>query len=354
MKTYKRGISLIVLVITVIVLAILATTVIISLSNTNIIGEASDAVKKTNLQTYQEQADLAYVDWVLANKGQTLTNVDELKNHGFDASTLIGNYRAIIVNGVPKVLMVDVWDGVSVDTEFEGEGTEANPYKISSAAELAGLSSIMLTQPIYDLNCELTISIDLNNKSWTPIKEFFGNFDGNNNAIYNINVSNATRAGLFGYCAGVENLILIDGRVSGRLAGSIAGYVGLVSNCVNYGVEVTGTSVAGGIVGTTDVGTATDCINYGSVTAPVASGIAQVYVQSIGEPIDGIMLTGFARNCVNYGNVHGSNFVSGIAVPGYVDLNHDYEFYIYPWRLELFAPGSVNYGTVTGGSITDE
>ena len=70
MKTYKRGISLIVLVVTVIVLAILATTVIISLSNTNIIGQASDTVNEANLATYREQAALAYAGWKMDNKCQ--------------------------------------------------------------------------------------------------------------------------------------------------------------------------------------------------------------------------------------------------------------------------------------------
>ena len=32
------------------------------------------------------------------------------------------------------------WDGTTIDTEWEGTGTETDPYLISSAAELAGLS----------------------------------------------------------------------------------------------------------------------------------------------------------------------------------------------------------------------
>ena len=55
-KTKKlKGISLIVLVITILVLSILAATVIISLSNTNIISEANKAVLKSNIQSLQDR-----------------------------------------------------------------------------------------------------------------------------------------------------------------------------------------------------------------------------------------------------------------------------------------------------------
>ena len=55
-KTKKlKGISLIVLVITIFVLSILAATVIISLSNTNIISGANKAVLKSNIQSLQDR-----------------------------------------------------------------------------------------------------------------------------------------------------------------------------------------------------------------------------------------------------------------------------------------------------------
>ena len=69
MKTYKKGISLIVLVITVIVLAILATTVIVSLSNTNIITKADEAVIKTRFKSMQEQLALYVTDQYATTKG---------------------------------------------------------------------------------------------------------------------------------------------------------------------------------------------------------------------------------------------------------------------------------------------
>jgi len=58
MKTYKRGISLIVLVITIIILAILASVVIINLSNTNIIAESGNTVFKSDMSNYKSAYSL--------------------------------------------------------------------------------------------------------------------------------------------------------------------------------------------------------------------------------------------------------------------------------------------------------
>jgi len=72
MKTYKNGISLIVLVITVIILAILATTVIITLSNTNIIEQANNTIKATNVKNKMDIANLYLADYYLAKHKGTL------------------------------------------------------------------------------------------------------------------------------------------------------------------------------------------------------------------------------------------------------------------------------------------
>ncbi len=61
----KNAISLIVLVITIIVLSILATTVILTLSNTNIITQANDTVKKTEIQQIEEAKTLMLSDGIM-------------------------------------------------------------------------------------------------------------------------------------------------------------------------------------------------------------------------------------------------------------------------------------------------
>ena len=127
---------------------------------------------------------------------------------------------------------VSVWDGTTVDTVWAGSGTEADPYLISSAAELAGLSekvwesinnvtgvsdeSIPMNAPtdategalshynVYNNTYfKLTSDIDLDNKEWKPIgregARFNGIIDGNAHVVKNVKVTLLyTGVGFFG------------------------------------------------------------------------------------------------------------------------------------------------------------
>ena len=64
----KKGISLIVLVITIIVMIILAASVVITLSNTGVINRASEAVDATNQSQVQDLAALIWADAYMDNK----------------------------------------------------------------------------------------------------------------------------------------------------------------------------------------------------------------------------------------------------------------------------------------------
>ncbi len=71
----KQGISLIVLVITIIVMIILAASVVITLSNTGVINRASQAVDLTNEAQVQDMAALVWADAYMDNKrGTELVN----------------------------------------------------------------------------------------------------------------------------------------------------------------------------------------------------------------------------------------------------------------------------------------
>ena len=69
----KNAISLIVLVITIIVMSILAATIIITLSNTNIIDQAKDAVEKTEAQQIEEMKVLMLADGMLGKNPEPQT-----------------------------------------------------------------------------------------------------------------------------------------------------------------------------------------------------------------------------------------------------------------------------------------
>ena len=78
----KKGISLIVLVITIIVMIILATAIILALDASGIIGKAHEAKTKTNESALLEVATLLSAEWDLESK---LGNITE------DAETYISN-----------------------------------------------------------------------------------------------------------------------------------------------------------------------------------------------------------------------------------------------------------------------
>ena len=61
----KGGISLIVLVITIIVMIILATAIILSLSNSGIIGQANKAKTDTDISNAKDLVAMAHADWML-------------------------------------------------------------------------------------------------------------------------------------------------------------------------------------------------------------------------------------------------------------------------------------------------
>ncbi len=86
MKKQKLGISLIVLVITIIVMIILAASVVITLSNAGIINKASDAVDLTNKNEVQNLANLIWADEYMSGKRGTelqeavLSKLDKYKD----------------------------------------------------------------------------------------------------------------------------------------------------------------------------------------------------------------------------------------------------------------------------------
>ena len=242
-----------------------------------------------------------------------------------------------------------------------GNGLVYNPYKISSAAELAWFRDYV-NGTIVDENekdgtphpsasATLTENIDLsefchaadaskkiNELSWTPIGKYYGTFDGNGKTIRNLYI-NATSptAGFFGYLGGgsiknitfdnakvkstgyctgilagdasscmIENIkTLVSCSVEGnRLTGGIVGRAkGNISNCENH-AAVDGTNFVGGIVGSNDGSdnSITSCANYGAVTGTESS---------VGG-IVGYFPFGTIQNCANFGDVTGADIVGNL------------------------------------------
>lgn len=93
----KKGISLIVLVITIIVMIIIAGAIIISLNSTNVINRADQAVVATDVSTMNDQLNMAYVDLKLedaykAKNDFTASTAVTVNSKSYD--TIVAYYEA--------------------------------------------------------------------------------------------------------------------------------------------------------------------------------------------------------------------------------------------------------------------
>lgn len=237
---------------------------------------------------------------------------------------------------------------------FVGEGTSENPYKISSATQLAKLAELFNKidfnedniNYIYDKFYRITADIDLSRynasntgfnggKGWVPISINMGNninIDGNKHKITGlyINDSSLDYTGLFGYVEEgmVKNLSIINAKVTGnKYVGGLAGSLenGSVENCYSSGV-ITGTNIVGGVVGSskssmtncysTSAVRGNDCV--GGVAGSSGNSMTNCYstgaIIGKGGSIGGVVGSSCSSmtNCYSIGAVSGTTDVGGV------------------------------------------
>ena len=155
---------------------------------------------------------------------------------------------AVILTAAPAAFAQEgsggsVWDGIARDYDWEGEGTQENPYLIKSAAELAGMERGYTSGQRYYFRLET--DIDLDNHNWTPIGRnrntnnlLSGEFDGNGHVIKNLSITapdvgSYKSVGLFGTVnqvvfknLGIENvkIVLLPDITANTHAGALIGY----------------------------------------------------------------------------------------------------------------------------------
>ncbi len=101
----KNAISLIVLVITIIVMAILAAAIIITLSNTNIISEANSAVQSNDMSKIKEKVMILKAEEMFTKDGGAKKILNELKSSGLieNMEVLDGDYLKVPQNKLDKI-----------------------------------------------------------------------------------------------------------------------------------------------------------------------------------------------------------------------------------------------------------
>jgi hypothetical protein len=251
-----------------------------------------------------------------------------------------------IVAILTTVALVFGQAGLSLPSVYADTGdTLFKPPEVNGIVEVsnpAQLAYISLNQAQYlQKNIKLMNNINLGGYLWTPIANFAGTFDGNNNEISNLNVSKSvfvvgydTASGMFARTSQfsrIINLTLINFNVTGTAAymGTLAGINnGEIKNVGIIGgvVQQTGTTFAmvGGLVGNNDgfihnsfstcnvsassgdvgglVGLNVSGMNHSNISNAYATGAVKGNTSSSVGGVDGLS-TGGAGVYASYWNV---------------------------------------------------
>ena len=219
-----------------------------------------------------------------------------------------------------------------------GTGTEADPYLIENASQLAAFRDAVNAGDDYDGKyVALGADIDLESAEWTPIgvgmrkssgiaegsTPFAGTFDGAGHVISGLKIASTQGVdfaiGLFGILNGatVKNLTVTDAEVTvpqSELAGILCGMMAndATASGVSVSGSVSGKAGVGGIAGRMTLsGTIENCENSASVAAADGVGNAGGIVGAAyyTTPTGRMAITG----CRNSGSISGTDCIGGIA-----------------------------------------
>ncbi len=201
-----------------------------------------------------------------------------------------------------------------------GTGVSGSPYQITDVYGLQGVGSTGMLSNCYTLANDIKAVATSGwngGKGFVPIGKalagngFTGSFNGGDHTIADLFIGRQSEdfIGLFGAVfpgAKIYHIGLVQARVSGdSYIGALAGQnLGSITNCYATG-SVSGSSNAGGLVGSNYKGSISNCYATGSVK--VTSFTAE------GGGLVGDNFQGGISNCYATGNVSGtSNFLGGL------------------------------------------
>jgi len=316
---------------------------------------------------YVTAADItAIYDWLLTNDNSHLLHGDVTGDGIITAADITAVYGYLLEGAT-------VDDDGTVATEFQGDGTESDPYIISKPSELRKLANDVNSGMTYRdeffkitanlrfnknvLNADGSLNGDGSNfEQWIPIgidenHTFCGTLDGGMHKISGLYIDGMllyeqgiNASGLFGRLSGtVKNLIINDSYINGRYHnGSIAGealtvkindiiYYPMIQNIISY-TTIVAKSWTGGIVGyftlnhkfpdNDQICEISNCLFKGLLISDIggtAGGIAgRVIITGNNSFAPKLKSNGniIIRNCVNYGDIifnsHGGFGIGGL------------------------------------------
>jgi hypothetical protein len=217
--------------------------------------------------------------------------------------------------------VIPVFDGPPTERFYSGgDGSAENPYQISCVQDW---QELMATPDNWWRSFILTANIDLTGETLTPIGTesayFTGVFDGNDKIISNavINQPGSDYIGLFGYTgpyAQIRNLGVEGVDMTGN--SSVGGLVGMnyyctITNCYATGTVSGAGNYVGGLAGWNYNGSLISCHAASGVTG--TSGTSDRIGGLVGNNDYGTLI----NFCYATGTVHGGSNVGGLV--GYND-----------------------------------
>jgi len=239
------------------------------------------------------------------------------------------------------ILLILVPVGIAEAFSGAGSGTQEDPYIITNVNELQEMSD--------DLDAWYELGNDINasdTKNWNN-NLFEGHSDGKGHTVSSlyINRPDMQYVGLFGCFryGEIKNLGLVDINVTGhRNVGGLVGSInwGTVTNCYSTG-DVSGDSYVGNLVGYNYEALVTDCYSAGNITGEGDVGglvgyndgfiahshfIGNVNGDSqVGGLVGYNWITSTVSNCYSRGSVKGNSYrVGGIVGWNRGDTNSCY------------------------------
>ncbi len=204
---------------------------------------------------------------------------------------------------------------------WTGSGTETDPYKIATEADLEQLCNAVNSTSSQDYDgyyFALTNDIALT-KPWTPIgvkTAFKGFFDGRNHSVSGVQVDSQEKyAGFFAQVQGgsICNLRIASGSISGdSVVGGVVGYAkdATIDNCANA-ATIQGKCQVGGVVGCTFNAQLQRSFNIGAVSSQYEP--TGYYFYAVGGVVGYVDGSSVINSCYNAGGVasKGDKFYTG-------------------------------------------
>jgi hypothetical protein len=292
----------------------------VSISGTAVVGQTLTAditaLNGTGAVQYQWKRNGAIISGATGG-AYTLTTADL----GTSIRVMVSRtgYGGIVSSTPVGPVTPSLWDG-SIAGGFDGgDGSQADPYRISTGAQLAYLAQQVNSGTSYaGKYFTLTGDLDLNHHEWTAIgtddKPFKGTFDGAGHVIRNLKINKPTTVsiqGLFGVLdhAEVRDLGLVDVVITGN--GVVGGIAGLVHNSSSITASYS-TGTVTGTAANNGVGGIAGYVSSSSITASYSTGtITGTY--TVGGIAGGVGSNSSITASYSTGTVTGTADVGGIA-----------------------------------------